>query len=181
MRWGGNMSWWSRRTACGHTLLVIHLAHQNMLFGTNLQNPSRTVTHSPLFSVFSPAVQITHAAGLKNIPSAVKKPSTIRCCFPCRTCDNGWKSTDALWDRDLLRTHLSGDVIITCLRMLCRREAKCEGRKGIVEVNWTGQVGTWGIPRTSYWDVAVLWLIIQKSPMQLPLNWTDGNKQPSPK
>lgn len=93
------MSWWSRRTACGHTLLVIHLVHQNMLFGTNLQNPSRTMTHSPLFSVFTPAVQITHADGLKNIPSAVKKPSTIRCCFPCRTCDNGWKSTDALWDK----------------------------------------------------------------------------------
>lgn len=94
--WWRNMSWWRRPTACGHTLLVIHLANQNMLFGMNLQNPSRTVTHS-LSSLFSlQQYNYTHCRPQEH-SLCRKGNSTIPCCFPCCTCDNGMEKYWHSW------------------------------------------------------------------------------------
>ncbi len=64
------MSWGSRRTACSHTLLVIHLANQNALW----DQPSEPLTHCDSLPLsFLSSSTITHTAGLKNVPSAVKE------------------------------------------------------------------------------------------------------------
>lgn len=129
--WGGNMSWWSRRTACSHTLLLIHLAHQNMLSGINLENPSRTVTHS-LSSMFS--LQQYNYTCCRPQEHSLRREGAAQYSVvsPAAHVITGWKSTDARSDRDLILQHLSADV--TCLCTLCCNE----GGKGLW--NWTA----WG-------------------------------------
>lgn len=139
------MIWWSRRTACSHTLLVIHTAHQNMLSGINLQNPSRTVTHS-LFSLFS--LQQYNYTRCRPQEHSLCREGTAQYSVvsPAAHVITGWKSTDTRRDGELFPKHLFADVTRLC--MLCCREA-VRRRKGILEVNCKGQVRTWDIPRTS--------------------------------
>lgn len=157
--WWRNMSWWSRRTACGHTLLVIHLANQNMLFGINLQNPSRTVTHS-LSSLFSlQQYNYTHCRPQEH-SLCRKGNSTIQCCFPCCTCDNGMEKYWHSWRHRSgpntfvsLMLHVSaGSVIAT----------RCEGGKGVWKWIAWGRLGLGAFPGllNGMW---LFWLMMQKS------------------
>lgn len=110
--------------------------------------PSEPLIHCdslPFFSVFSPAAQL-HILPASRTFCLPLRSSTMQCCFPHCTCDKGWKSTDTRTEQDLFLKHLSADVTRLC--MLCCREA-ARRRKGTLEVNCMGQVGTWDIPRTS--------------------------------
>lgn len=140
------MSWWSRRTACGHTLLVIHLAHQNMFSGINLQNPSCTVTHS-LFSLFSlQQYNYTHCRPQEHSLCREGTARQYSVVSPAAHVIEGWKSTDAHRDSDLFLKHLFAEVTCWC-RLCCR--AVVQRRRGFLEGNCMGQVRTWDIARTS--------------------------------
>lgn len=71
-----DISWWSRRTACSHTLLVIHLAYQNMLSGINLQKPHMHCDSPPFFSVYSLAVQLHTLPVSRTFPPPWKNSTT---------------------------------------------------------------------------------------------------------
>lgn len=98
----GDISWSSRRTACSHTLLVIHLAHQNMLSGINLQNLSRTVTHR-LSSRFS--LQQYNYTRCRSQEHSLRRERTAQhntVLFPLlHMWWRDWKSTDTRRDTDL--------------------------------------------------------------------------------
>lgn len=125
--WGGNTSWWSRRSACSHTLLVIHPAHENMLYslGSTLKNPSHTLWLTPFLLCFLSSSTITHTARLKNIPIAVEERHNTVLFSPAAHVIKGWKSTDTCSDISVPKT-----VDVTCLCKLLLSGKRCEGGKG---------------------------------------------------
>lgn len=142
--WRGNVSQWSWRTACGHTLLVIHL-----LSGINLQKP---LTHSDSLAFFSVFSLQQHNYTLCPPQETFPPPwstSTKRCCFPPLLLHviTGWKSTETHRDGSVCKNTASVMMLHVCACFVIREVVW--QRKVILEGNVAGQVGTWGILRDS--------------------------------
>lgn len=170
----GEETWASEagRTACGHTLLLIHLAGQNMLSGINLQNP---LTHCDSLSslVFPPAATITHSARLKSVPSAVKYRHNAAL-FPPRH-RRVW-----LWDGKVLKaSDLFGKENTPQPAMLhVLRALRYQGSGSGSEERGAG----WDLGHSQGFLMGSGCSVSHDAKIsnQPPLNWTDGNKQASP-
>lgn len=104
VRCRGNMSWWSRRTACGHTPAGDSSGTPKYALW---DQPSNPLTHcdSLPFCRFLASSSYTHSTGLKNIPSAMKEQhNTVL--FSLLHVITRWKSTDTHRDRALSLKHL---------------------------------------------------------------------------
>lgn len=115
---------WKQAGGANHTLLVIHLANQNMLSGNQPSKvPSRTVTQFLPSLVFSPAhySPVTYASASRTFP-LLWRNSTIQCCFPCGTCDN---RVEKYSDRSTPDS-LHSPVVHVCARFIFRKS--CRGR-----------------------------------------------------
>lgn len=135
------MSWWS------HTLLLIHLSHQNMLFGIELQTP-RALWLTPFFLVLSLASDLH----MRTFPEP-RRRAQYRVVFPdAHVIIKWWKSTEA-GDPFLQRE-------VTCLCVL-RRRGSGAGGKGLWKWTVRGRSGRGTFPGLLN-EMWLFWLTMKK-------------------